>query len=54
MTEPGETQREIQAEAAADPGPEVRPELIKDLEVRNDDAQDIAGGCSWTNTTEAQ
>jgi hypothetical protein len=47
MTEP----RELQAEAAADPGPEVRPELIKDLDVTGDDAEDVAGGCSWTHTS---
>jgi len=42
-------QREPQAEAAADPGLEVRPELIKDLDVTGEDAVDIVGGCSWTN-----
>jgi len=34
MTEP----REPQAEAAADPGLEVSPEMIQDLDVTDDDA----------------
>jgi hypothetical protein len=45
--------RELQAEAtSADREPEVRPEVIKDLDVTGDDA-DVWGGCSWT-ITEAQ
>jgi hypothetical protein len=37
-------QRDLQAKAAADPGLEVRPELIKDLDVTGDDADNVAGG----------
>jgi hypothetical protein len=51
MTEPRNTQRDRQAEAAADRQPEVRPEVIQDLDVTGDDADIIAGGaCSakWT------
>ncbi|HEY6275922.1 MAG TPA: hypothetical protein VIX86_06280 [Streptosporangiaceae bacterium] len=44
MTEPSDRQLERQAEAAADPGLEVRPEVIKDLDVTGDDAGDIHGG----------
>jgi hypothetical protein len=48
MTEPRDMHRERQTNATtADPEPEVRPELIKDLDVSGDDAGDIAGGsCS--------
>ncbi len=44
MTEPRDTQGEVQAGAAADQEPEVRPELIQDLDVPGDDADDIVGG----------
>jgi hypothetical protein len=40
MAEP----RKRQAEAAADPGPEVRPEVIQDLDVTGDHADGIVGG----------
>jgi hypothetical protein len=44
-------QREQQTEATvADREPEVRPEVIKDLDVSGDDADNVAGGCSWTRT----
>jgi hypothetical protein len=39
MTEP----REPQAEAAADLGLEVSPEMIQDLDVTDDDADNVAG-----------
>jgi hypothetical protein len=55
MTEPRDKHDDRQTDATADDRePEVRPELIKDLDVRDDDAQDITGGCSWTNTTEVR
>lgn len=44
LTEPRDMQRERETEAATDPGPEVRPEVIKDLDVTGDDAGDIAAG----------
>ncbi len=44
MTEPRDMQRELQAEAAADPEPEVKPELIQDLDVTDDDVE-VMGGC---------
>jgi hypothetical protein len=40
MTEP----REPQAEAAADPGLEVSPEMIQDPDVTDDDADNVVGG----------
>ena len=40
MTEPSDTQREPQAESAADP----EREAIQDLEVTGDDADRITGG----------
>ncbi len=48
MTEPRDMHRERETEpATADQEPEVRPELIKDLDVTGDDAGNIAGGsCS--------
>ena len=51
MTEPHDMQRdrELQAAAAADLGPEARPAVIQDLDVTGDDVDDIGGGCSWTN-----
>jgi hypothetical protein len=51
MTDPIEKQRDQPAEAAADPEPEVNPDVIQDLDVTGDDAGDIAGGCSWTHTS---
>jgi hypothetical protein len=39
MTEP----REPQAEAAADPGLEVSPEMIQDPDVTGDDADNVVG-----------
>jgi hypothetical protein len=55
MTEPRDMHRDGETEPApADPVLEVTPELIKDLDVTGDDAYNIAGGCSWTNTTELQ
>jgi hypothetical protein len=45
MTEPRDKHDDRQAEAMTDnPEPEVRPELIKDLDVTGDDAGDIVGG----------
>lgn len=45
MTEP----RDLPAEAGADPGPEVKPEAIQDLDVTGDDADGIVGGsCVFT------
>ncbi len=45
MTEPRDIQRERQTEAAtADREPDVKPELIKDLDVPGDDAENVAGG----------
>src|SRR5689334_6163680 len=46
MTDPHETQRDRKTEATADPKPEVKPELIKDLDVTGEDAENIAGGQS--------
>ena len=43
MTKPRDMQRERQAEAAADREPEVKPEVISDLDVPSDDAEHIAG-----------
>ena len=37
-------QRDLQAEAATEPEPEVRPEVIEDLDVSGDDGDDIVGG----------
>lgn len=54
MTEPRDVEPDRQAEAHADREPEVRPELIKDLDVTGDDAGDVAGGCSWTVTEAAK
>ncbi len=55
MTEPRDMHRDRETEPApADPALEVNPERIKDLDVTGDDADNIAGGCSWTNTTERQ
>jgi hypothetical protein len=55
MTEPRDMHRDGETEPApADPVLEVTPELIKDLDVTGDDAYNIAGGCSWTKTTERQ
>ena len=44
MTEPRDVEPDRQAEAHADRELEVRPELIKDLDVKGDDAGDVAGG----------
>jgi hypothetical protein len=39
----------LQAEAATEPEPEVKPEVIQDLDVTGDDADDIVrGGCMPT------
>lgn len=54
MTEPRDTQREPQAQAAADPGPEVRPEVIQDLDVTGDAADRIAGGIASCGETRAR
>jgi hypothetical protein len=47
MTEPRDIQGERQGGAATDPEPEVRPEVISDLDLAGDDADliAIAGGC---------
>jgi hypothetical protein len=37
-------QHDLQAEAATEPEPEVKPEVIQDLNVTGDDADDIVGG----------
>jgi hypothetical protein len=55
MTEPRDIEHELDAEATTtDRELEVRPEVIKDLDVTGDDARDIAGGCSWTVTEAAK
>jgi hypothetical protein len=42
-------QRDQQAEAATEPEPEVKPEVIEDLDVTGDDAEEIVrGGCMPT------
>jgi hypothetical protein len=47
MTEPRDMQHELHTEAtAADGEPEVRPEVIQDLDLANEEAEDIRGGCS--------
>jgi hypothetical protein len=54
MTEPRDAHRDRDTEATtADRNPEVKPELIKDLDVTGDDA-DVWGGCSFTRVTEAE
>jgi hypothetical protein len=51
MTDPQDMHSDRETPPApADPAPEVKPELIKDLDVTGDDAYNIAGGCSWTVT----
>jgi hypothetical protein len=50
MTEPNEMSSKGAPEVAADPEPEVRPEVIQDLDVTGDDAADIAGGF-WLPTS---
>jgi hypothetical protein len=51
MTEPRDNHHDRQTDAAThDREPQVRPELIKDLDVTGDDADGIAGGCSYTTT----
>jgi hypothetical protein len=37
-------QRELQPEGATDQGPEVRPEVIQDLDVTDYDADDVLAG----------
>jgi hypothetical protein len=54
MTEPRSFEPDREDATQADREPEVRPELIKDLDVTGDDAGDIAGGCSWTVTEAAK
>jgi hypothetical protein len=55
MTEPPDVHRDWETQPTpADPALEVKPELIKDLDVTGDDVNNIVGGCSWTNTTERQ
>jgi hypothetical protein len=49
MTDPSDMQHEPETEATPDPEPEVRPEVIKDLDVTSDDADVIAGGCPQTS-----
>jgi hypothetical protein len=49
MTEPRDIQHD-QAEAA-DSLPEVKPEFIADLDVTGEDADDIAGGAGYIETT---
>jgi hypothetical protein len=44
MTEPRDTQREPQAKAAAERGPEDKPEAIEDLDVKGDDVDHVAVG----------
>jgi hypothetical protein len=51
MTEPRSFEPDREDATQADREPEVRPELIKDLDVTGDDAGDIVGGCSYTTTT---
>lgn len=52
MIKPRDIHHDPETEAAtADLEPEVTPELIKDLDVAGDDADNIAGGCSWTRVT---
>jgi hypothetical protein len=44
MTERSDTQREPGAEATPDSEPQVRSEVIQDLAVTDDDADNIAAG----------
>lgn len=53
MTDLHETQRDGETELTADPKPEVKAELIKDLDVTGEDVENIAGGQSRT-TLQAQ
>jgi hypothetical protein len=51
MTEPHDPHRDRDTEATtADRNLEVKPELIKDLDVTGEDA-DVWGGCSFTRVT---
>jgi hypothetical protein len=51
MTEPREMQRQRQTTATAtDRDPEVRPEVIQDLDVTGADADNIAGGVKSITT----
>ena len=43
MSDPRETQRDQEPDAPADPEPEVKMEVIEDLNVPSDDAEHIAG-----------
>jgi hypothetical protein len=51
MTEPRNTKTRREAQARADREPEVRPEVIQDLDVTGDDADIIAGGECGTHNT---
>lgn len=47
MTERRDTQRDLQAAAAADPGTEDNPEAIQDLDVEGDDADRIVAAGNY-------
>ena len=44
MTKPRTRQRDLQAPLAADPAAPINPDMILDLEVSGDDADDVGGG----------
>ncbi len=50
MTEPRDMQRQRQTKATTDRYPEVRPELISDLDITDADADNIAGGLKSAQT----
>jgi hypothetical protein len=49
MTEPRNLEPDREAQTHAGREPEVRPEVIQDLDMPDDDADIIAGGCKGTN-----
>jgi hypothetical protein len=51
MTEPRKPEPDREAQTRADRDPEVRPEVIQDLDVIGDDADNIAGGCDFNTAT---
>jgi hypothetical protein len=44
MTDPHESELDPEAVKQADREPEVKPEVIKDLDMTGEDAEDVAGG----------
>jgi hypothetical protein len=48
MTDPTNPEQDPDTKPAADPEPQVEVEMIKDLDVPDDDNAGLLGGCSWT------